>query len=121
MDLVGRMRCIAPNMQELLLILAESFSWIYYRNAINNGSTAPFVKGLSQGIRDGAIQDGDELEIDVAKGLIFNKTKKAQFHGDAVSDRERDIMKAGGRAEYLQKGKQAGLIFSNVQVECTKS
>lgn len=102
LDLVGRMRRIAPNMQELLLILAESFSRIYYRNAINNGSTAPFVKGLSQGIRDGAIQDDDEPEIGVANGLVFNTTRKTWFHGDAVSDRENDIMKTGGLIEYLQ-------------------
>lgn len=62
-------------------------------------------EGLSQGIWDGAIQDGDELEIDVANGWIFNKTRKPQFHGDAVSDRESDVMKAGGLIEYLQKRK----------------
>lgn len=84
------------------LILAESFSRIYYRNAINNGYTVLFVKGLSQGIRDGAIQDGDELEVNVTSGRIFNKTRKTQFHGDAVSDLESDIMKAGGLIEYLQ-------------------
>ena len=51
-------------------ILAETFSRIYYRNAINNGYPVLFVKGLSQAIKDNKINNGDLIEVDIEKGLI---------------------------------------------------
>ena len=89
------------------VVLAESFSRIYYRNAINNGYPVLFVNGLSQAIKDGKIKDGDELEVDLEKGEIKDLTNGNNFHGDAVADLEMDIMKAGGLIEYL-KEKAAG-------------
>ncbi|HOI81921.1 MAG TPA: 3-isopropylmalate dehydratase small subunit [Synergistales bacterium] len=85
------------------VILAESFSRIYYRNAINNGYPVLFVKGLSQAIKDGKIKDGDDLEVDLEKGAIRDLTNGNSFHGDAVADLEMDIMKAGGLIEYLKE------------------
>ena len=72
------------------VVLAESFARIYYRNAINNGYPVLFVKGLSQGIKDGKISDGDDLEVDLATGTIANLTQNTAFHGDAVADLEND-------------------------------
>ncbi|MFA5621186.1 MAG: 3-isopropylmalate dehydratase small subunit [Thermovirgaceae bacterium] len=85
------------------VVLAESFSRIYYRNAINNGYPVLFVNGLSQAIKDGKIKDGDELEVDLEKGEIKDLTNGNTFHGDAVADLEMDIMKAGGLIEYLKE------------------
>ena len=85
------------------VVLAESFSRIYYRNAINNGYPVLFVNGLSQSIKDGKIKDGDELEVDLEKGEIKDITNGNSFHGDAVADLEMDIMKAGGLIEYLKE------------------
>ncbi len=85
------------------VILAESFSRIYYRNAINNGYPVLFVKGLSQAIKYGKIKDGDDLEVDLEKGEIRDLTNGNSFHGDAVADLEMDIMKAGGLIEYLKE------------------
>ena len=84
------------------VVLAESFARIYYRNAINNGYPVLFVKGLSQGIKDGKINDGDELEVDLATGTIANITQNSTFHGDAVADLENEIMAAGGLIHYLK-------------------
>ena len=84
------------------VVLAETCSRIYYRNAINNGYPVLFVKGLSQGIKDGKIADGDELEVDLATGAIANLTQNTSFHGDAVADLENEIMAAGGLIPYLK-------------------
>lgn len=84
------------------MVLAESFARIYYRNAINNGYPVLFVKGLSQAIKDGKVKDGDQLEVDTETGVIRNITQGVEFHGDAVTDLERDIMAAGGLIEYLK-------------------
>ena len=61
-----------------------------------------FVNGMSDAIKAGKIQDGDELEVDLAAGRIKNVTKGTEFHGDAVTDLEKDIMGAGGLIEYLK-------------------
>lgn len=87
-------------------ILAETCSRIYYRNAVNNGYPVLFTKALSQGIKEGLIKTGDELEVDMEAGVIRDLTTGKEFHGDAVSDLEKDIMKAGGLFPYL-KGQAA--------------
>lgn len=84
-------------------VLAETCSRIYYRNAINNGYPVLFVKGLSDAIKNGAVSDGDLLEIDLATGRITDATNGREFHGDAVSDLENDIMQAGGLFPYLKQ------------------
>jgi 3-isopropylmalate/(R)-2-methylmalate dehydratase small subunit len=89
------------------VILAETCSRIYYRNAINNGYPVLFVKGLSDAIKAGKIKDGDALEVDLDTGSIKDATSGESFHGDAVSDLEKDIMAAGGLIGYL-KAKKSG-------------
>jgi 3-isopropylmalate/(R)-2-methylmalate dehydratase small subunit len=87
-------------------ILVETCSRIYYRNAINNGYPALFVKGLSDAIKSGKIKDGDDLEVDLESGTIRDATNGNAFRGDAVSDLERDIMSAGGLIPYLKSRKK---------------
>lgn len=84
-------------------VLAETCSRIYYRNAINNAYPVLFVKGLSEAIRTGRIQDGDMLEVNMDTGDIRDLTNGNSFHGDAVSDLERDIMGAGGLFGYMKE------------------
>lgn len=84
------------------VILAETCSRIYYRNAINNGYPVLFVKGISEAIKAGKIKDGDTLEVELKTGTIKDVTSGETFHGDAVSDLENDIMSAGGLIPYLK-------------------
>lgn len=83
-------------------ILAETCSRIYYRNAINNGYPVLFVKGLSDAIKEGKISDGDELEVELSTGRIKDVSNGNEWHGDAVSDLENDIMQAGGLMNYMK-------------------
>lgn len=83
-------------------ILAETFSRIYYRNAINNGYPVLFVKGLSQAIKDNKINNGDMIEVDIEKGLIKDLTNGHELSGDGVGDLEKEIMDAGGLFQYLK-------------------
>lgn len=89
------------------VVLAENFARIYYRNAINNGYPVLFVNGLSQAIKDGEIENGDELEVNLETGMIKDLTNGKTFHGDAVADLEKDIMAAGGLIEYLKNQAKA--------------
>ncbi|GHV29375.1 3-isopropylmalate dehydratase small subunit [Synergistales bacterium] len=88
------------------VILAETCSRIYYRNAINNAYPVLFVKGISDAIKAGKLNDGDELEVSLSAGEIKNATNGETFHGDAVSDLEKDIMSAGGLIPYLKSHKK---------------
>ena len=83
-------------------VLAETCSRIYYRNAINNAYPVLFVKGISEAIKTGRIKDGDELEVNMDTGDIRDLSNGNSFHGDAVSDLERDIMGAGGLFGYMK-------------------
>lgn len=83
-------------------VLAETCSRIYYRNAVNNGYPVLFVKGLSDAIHKGEIKDGDMLSVDMENGLIRDETNGKEFRGDAVSDLEKEIMKAGGLFNYVK-------------------
>lgn len=83
-------------------VLAETCSRIYYRNAINNGYPVLFVKAISDAIKAGEINNGDMLEIDMSTGEIKDLTTGREFHGDAVSDLENDIMRSGGLFNYMR-------------------
>ena len=84
-------------------VLAETCSRIYYRNAINNGYPVLFVKGLSDAIKTGKIKNGDTLEVDLETGSVRDTVTGEEFHGDAVSDLEHEIMEAGGLFGYMKK------------------
>ena len=62
------------------------------------------MKGLSEAIKCGRIKDGDMLAVGLETGEIRDEMSGAFFHGDAVSDLERDIMDAGG-LPYLKARK----------------
>ncbi len=51
-------------------VIADSFARIFFRNAINNGYAAIELPDAST-----LIDSGDELAVDLGKGIIVNKTK----------------------------------------------
>jgi len=87
-------------------VLVETCSRIYYRNAINNGYPVLFVKGISDAIKSGKIQNGDILAVDLDTGTIKDEANGNEFHGDAVSNLEHEIMDAGGLFQYMKAQKK---------------
>lgn len=83
-------------------ILAESCSRIYYRNAINNGYSVLFIKGLAEAIKIGMIKNGDTIAVNLESGTVEDLTTGSRFSGDGVGDLEKDIMQAGGLFPYLK-------------------
>ncbi|MBN2601756.1 MAG: 3-isopropylmalate dehydratase small subunit [Candidatus Marinimicrobia bacterium] len=77
-------------------VIADTFARIFYRNCINNGFLAIECKGISE-----KTDSGDELEIDVEKGVITNRTKDDQYSFQAIPDFARDIINAGGLLNYI--------------------
>jgi 3-isopropylmalate dehydratase small subunit len=73
------------------LLIAQSFGAIYERNAINAGMPI-MVADLS----GGGIESGDEIEVDLATGLITRTASGRVFEGKGFSDVQMEIYQRGG-------------------------
>jgi len=96
---LGSSREHAPliiKMAGVSAVLAKSVARIFFRNAIN--------LGLPVLICDtDKIEDGDELEVDLAKGVINNKTKKETFKFNKLPQVMLSLLKEGGLIPYIKK------------------
>ncbi|HPU44199.1 MAG TPA: 3-isopropylmalate dehydratase small subunit [Dictyoglomaceae bacterium] len=78
------------------LVIAKSFARIFYRNSINVG--LPLLEADTD-----EIDNGDELEVDLFKGKIYNKTKdKTIYSKSTFPEIMVNILQAGGLVEYLK-------------------
>jgi 3-isopropylmalate/(R)-2-methylmalate dehydratase small subunit len=89
---------ITLQYNDVAAVLAESFSRIFYRNAVNLGFPILEVPGISH-----AVETGDELAVDANTGLVRNLTKGSELQGHPLSGLEKEIMTAGGLFSYLKK------------------
>jgi 3-isopropylmalate/(R)-2-methylmalate dehydratase small subunit len=77
-------------------ILAKSVARIFFRNAIN--------LGLPVLICDtGGINDGDELEVDLAGGTVYDKTSGVKLTFGKLPKVMLNILDEGGLVPYIQK------------------
>ena len=79
------------------VVVAKSFARIFYRNLINVGIPALQCKDA------GKIREGDELEVDMDKGVIRNLTRKERYRCQKMPSHMRQIIDAGGLFPYLKK------------------
>jgi len=96
---LGSSREHAPlviKMAGVSAILAKSVARIFFRNAINLG--LPVLICDTDGIAD-----GDELEVDLAKGTVYDKTKGAKLTFSTLPKVMLDILARGGLVPYIQK------------------
>jgi len=77
-------------------IVAKSFARIFFRNAINNGLLVIECKHADE------IEDGDEVEIDVEKGVIKDLTRGKEYIFKALPPFLMEIIKAGGLIPYVR-------------------
>ncbi|OGC07176.1 3-isopropylmalate dehydratase small subunit [candidate division WOR-1 bacterium RIFOXYA2_FULL_36_21] len=79
-------------------VIAKSFARIFYRNAINIG--LPILE--SPEAVDG-INEGDEIEVELAKGNITNKTTGKIYKAQAFPEFMQKLIDAGGLIEYIKR------------------
>ena len=79
-------------------VIARSFARIFYRNAINIG-----LPVLICGEAVLASADGQELEVDLATGVIHNKTIEQTFQAEPLAPFVARIVAAGGIIEYIRQ------------------
>ncbi len=90
---------VAIKASGVTCVVAASFARIFYRNAINIG--LPLVE---LGEQVAAIRAGDELCIDLANGVLENKTTQQNFAIQPLPGFIREIAEAGGLIAYVGKG-----------------
>jgi 3-isopropylmalate/(R)-2-methylmalate dehydratase small subunit len=77
-------------------ILAKSAARIFFRNALNSGLPVLICD-------TDKIDNGDELAIDLAKGIITDLTNKTQLSFGKIPDVMLHILDEGGLVPYMQK------------------
>lgn len=83
---------------DLGLIIAESFARIFFRNCINIGM--PILECPEAAKETDA---GDQLEVDLDKGLIKNVTKGKTYQAAAFPPFMQQIIQAGGLMPFVKK------------------
>ena len=77
-------------------VIAKSFARIFYRNAINIGL-------LALECDTDAIDAGDELDVDIEKGVITNLTNGAVIQIEPIPPVMRRMLQDGGLVEHIKK------------------
>jgi 3-isopropylmalate/(R)-2-methylmalate dehydratase small subunit len=78
-------------------VIAASFARIFYRNAINIG--LPILECPEAA---SAIDEGDEIEVDVRTGLITNLSKNQRYQAQPLPAFVMKIAEAGGLVNFLK-------------------
>jgi len=89
---------IAIKAAGISAVIANSFARIFFRNAINIG--LPILES-PEAVK--AIKNGDEIEIDLNRGIIKNKTKKEEYRAQPFPEFMQKIIKAGGLLGYIKR------------------
>lgn len=79
-------------------ILAKSFARIFYRNCINIGLPAITCN-------TDKIDEGDELELDMEKNVVRNKTKGTELEFPPLPAVMNKILQEGGLVAYIKAHK----------------
>ncbi|MEM1579304.1 MAG: 3-isopropylmalate dehydratase small subunit [Archaeoglobaceae archaeon] len=85
---------LALKIAGVSVVVAKSFSRIFYRNAINVGLPLLIADTSS-------IEDGEEIVVDISEGLI--KTRKGEIRAKTIPKFMLEILNEGGIVEYVKK------------------
>jgi 3-isopropylmalate dehydratase small subunit len=87
---------IAIKAAGIACVIAESFARIFFRNAINIGLPIFECPDAARGI-----SQGDEVEVDMAKGTITDLTTGASYSVPPWPQELQAIIAAGGLMNYV--------------------
>jgi 3-isopropylmalate/(R)-2-methylmalate dehydratase small subunit len=96
---LGSSREHAPTIIKLAgvsAVLAKSFARIFFRNAVNIG--LPVILLDTSGI-----DEGDQLEVDLEKGVLKDITSGKEVSFQPLSEEMMGILKDGGLVEHIKK------------------
>jgi 3-isopropylmalate/(R)-2-methylmalate dehydratase small subunit len=78
-------------------VVASSFARIFFRNSINIG--LPILES-EEAVK--SIKNGDEIKINLNKGIIYNITQNKTYQSQPFSEFMQKIVKSGGLLEYIK-------------------
>lgn len=87
---------VALKVAGVSCIIAKFYARIFFRNAINIG--LPVLE-----IANHNISYGDELEVNLETGLVYNITKNEPYQATKMPKVMLDIMQQGGLVNYLKQ------------------
>ena len=90
---------IAIKESGISLVIAKSFARIFYRNSINIGLA---ILECEEAVD--AINEGNEIEVDLDDGVIYNKTTGQSFITKSFPQFIQQIITAGGLVEAIKQG-----------------
>jgi 3-isopropylmalate/(R)-2-methylmalate dehydratase small subunit len=96
---LGSSREHAPTIIKLAgvqAVVAKSFARIFFRNCINVG--LPAIE-----LDTDQVDEGDELEVDLAAGVLYNRTRATELSFPPLPDVMRTILNDGGLAAHIKK------------------
>ena len=96
---LGSSREHAPTiikMSGIDAVLAKSFARIFYRNSINVGLPAIICD-------TSVIDEGDEVEIDIVAGFVYDKIKNLKLNFSPFPPLMSKILTEGGLINYIKK------------------
>jgi 3-isopropylmalate dehydratase small subunit len=79
-------------------VIADSYARIFFRNAINLGYPILQSPQASE-----AIEQGDELEVDLEEGVVRNLTRGDEYRAEPFPKFMADLMKTGGLVPWVRK------------------
>lgn len=82
-------------------VIAESFARIFYRNSINIGFA---ILECEEAAKD--IDEGNNVEIDFDKGIIYNKTKGKCYKAQVFPEFLQKMIKENGLVNYVNNKKE---------------
>ncbi len=77
-------------------VIAKSFARIFFRNAINIGL-------MVLECNTDKIDDGDELEVNLDRSVVINKTKGEEYQINPIPEFLRQIMDKGGLINFARE------------------
>ncbi len=78
-------------------IVAKSFARIFYRNAFNIGLPLLESEAAAEGLKE-----GDRVSVDLATGVIENKTSGKIWRANPIPPFMRELIQAGGLVESIR-------------------
>lgn len=91
---------IAIKAAEISCVIAKSFARIFYRNSINIGF--PILECEEAALK---IDEGDEVQVDLASGVIKNLTKDEAYKAQPFPEFMQQLIAAGGLMNYVMAKK----------------
>lgn len=88
---------VAIKAAGISLVLAGSFSRIFFRNAINIG--LPILES-PDAVKN--VQKNDRLKIDLSNGKIYNMSRGSQYQAEPFPPFMRSLIQAGGLMNYVK-------------------